>query len=114
MKNAISSASNYAKSRDKRLYFMLGDMLELGNESGEMHIEIGELCRKSGAVGLYLYGKYKKYTKHGFGGGEFITDSDECINNIADEIKGGVLLVKASRRLNFEIIIDKLKEKLNE
>ncbi|MBQ7760826.1 MAG: UDP-N-acetylmuramoyl-tripeptide--D-alanyl-D-alanine ligase [Clostridia bacterium] len=114
MKEVILSATDYAKRNNKKLYFLLGDMLELGNDSGEFHKEIGAICKQSGANGAFLYGKFAKFIQKGLDGGELIENNDKYLDRIAMQIKGGVLLVKASRKANFEKIIDKLKEKLNE
>jgi len=41
-----------------RYWFVLGDMLELGKGSIEMHKEVGKYCGKKGAYGLLTMGKY--------------------------------------------------------
>ena len=114
MKEAILSAKRYSKICNKRLYVLLGDMLELGDESEELHVKIGRICRDSGVDKVFLYGNLVKFIQIGFESGEIIDDSDENVKNIAKQIEGGVLLVKASRRLNLEKFVYKLKEKLDE
>lgn len=113
MKETILSTTAFAKKCNKKLYFLLGDMLELGDESGELHKEIGEICKDCGADGVFLCGNLVNFIQKGLEGGELINDSDAHIKNIAEIIKDSVLLVKASRKLNFEKIINKLKEILD-
>lgn len=110
MKSAIASCAKYAKCIDKKLYLLLGDMLELGEESGEFHKKIGKFARKSGVRALYLVGKYAGCVAEGFGGKQAYFYDDSMIKDILKETDNGVLLVKASRTLQLEKIIERLKQ----
>lgn len=48
------------------LYIVAADMLELGEKTKEMHIELGKLLTDIQLKGLFLYGKYSNYVKEGY------------------------------------------------
>lgn len=98
---------------------VLGDMLELGEETEALHKKVGYLAKSAGVSKLYLFGNNAKFIKIGAienGMSEdsiFInedTDSpeitaDQIINNSSDE----TIIFKASRKLKLERIIEILK-----
>ena len=106
-------------SSDKPYYAILGDMKELGKFSKNYHTELGEFCKKLGLKGLISFGKDSVFiTKHfsdskkSFGNKHFI-DSNESIADLISYVKevipkGSFILVKGSRSMKMERIIEGL------
>ncbi|MDH4211843.1 MAG: UDP-N-acetylmuramoyl-tripeptide--D-alanyl-D-alanine ligase [candidate division WOR-3 bacterium] len=76
---------------------VLGDMLELGKRSSQLHEEIGLYARSSVDL-LMTYGRQSEY----YGGGHY-TEENELLRSLHENITGDeVILFKASRALRFE------------
>ncbi|MCQ2611161.1 MAG: UDP-N-acetylmuramoyl-tripeptide--D-alanyl-D-alanine ligase [Treponema sp.] len=105
-----------------RKIFILGDMLELGEESAKEHSRIGALASISGADTLCFVGKEmengatsakmsgKLHVKY------FSQSSDENIETICRELldyvqDGDFVLLKASHGMHFERIVNKIVDK---
>lgn len=103
-----------AGAKGRRLA-LLGDMLELGERSDELHRGIGTLCAKLGIDGLFTVG----------GSGKLISDEaraaglekaynltpEEAAERIGELLApGDTLLVKASRGMKLERIIKAITE----
>lgn len=105
----------------KRKIAILGDMLELGDYSEELHKQVGELFAKLDFDFLLTYGENtqhicdscKEYMKN-----KTVIKFDEreqLINYVLQEIKKGDLIyLKASRKMAFDEIVEKMLEKVNE
>ncbi len=94
---------------------VLGDMLELGKSSEELHRLVGKYVAEFKPDMLYCYGTDSAYItdeaeKAGVPAEFFEKDSKELLSEkIKTEIKSGdVLLFKASRGMKLEEIIDKV------
>jgi len=114
--NPISSACGINMLVDikgrKRRIAVLGDMLELGEESDRYHYELGKLAAKSGIDFVFSCGDYAVDICRG------VIDSDgndcECrsfkdLDSLIFELEetvrpGDLILVKASRAMSFEKI----------
>jgi UDP-N-acetylmuramoyl-tripeptide--D-alanyl-D-alanine ligase len=112
--NPISSASSINTLVDvggnRRKIAVLGDMLELGEESDRYHYELGNIAARLGVDLVFSYGEHARDICRG------VTDSDgsycECrrfknlgslIQELTKTIKpGDIILVKASRAMSFE------------
>ncbi len=97
---------------------VLGDMAELGERSEEFHREIGRsLLRKSQIDHVYFVGKDMSFAadevrseSREFSVHTFKTTEEAC-NRITDEIKAGdLLLLKGSRIMELERIIDAIEQ----
>lgn len=114
-KSAILSLISYAKNENKTPILLFGDMLEIGSLSPEFHYEIGRYAKENGVENILLYGKYARYVQLGFEGGIIFGSKSEIEEYICNNFgKNDVILVKASRKEQFETIIEGLKERLNE
>lgn len=102
---------------------VLGDMLELGDESKRLHREIGKVAAKAGARYLVLFGTQAQYIKEGaIEGGYpyeriYWFESDES-SAVASKIasivnKDDIILFKASRGMRAELISDAVKDILS-
>lgn len=115
MKVALEALS---KQDAKRKIAILGDMLELGEYSEKLHEEVGENVAKNEIDKLYTVGKLAQNIKNGAinaGMLEQNVKSYDTLEDILKEIKtligkGDAVLVKASRAMSFEKIINELEE----
>ncbi len=115
MKSALFSFVNYTKIKEKSPSVLIGDILEAGKDSMAFHEEIGRLCRELKIKHLFAYGNCAKYIIDGFGGGCLFLNKKHIAKAINNTLgKDDALLVKASRGMHFEEIIEDLKEKENE
>ena len=113
---AIKTLNAYKGTRSA----LIGDMLELGNFSEELHYEIGRALAKANISKLYLFGEYSEYIKkgalkEGFSKNSiFVNENTNEPEVTAEQIKrhsfGEVILFKASRKLRLERIIEILSK----
>ncbi len=100
-------------------YVFLGDMLELGTQSEEMHRKIGMLIATIGIKALFLQGDFSRVTAAGAMEGGllpekifFLSDEDNGINYLKENLKkGDWILVKGSRGMKMEEIVNQICEK---
>ena len=112
IKSAVEALKEYCKINNKKMKVLLGDVLEAGDISEKMHYQIGQTCKKQGVCELFAYGKYAESIIAGFGGGRVFKCKEEIAEIITKNTnKNDVLLVKASRSLYFEEIIDEMKDR---
>jgi len=103
-----------------RIILVLGDMLELGERSAELHESCGRAVAESGAAALFTVGKDSPMISRGAYAEEFPADqifSFASSGEAAVPVKNflledDLLIVKGSRGVKMEAIIDHLKEKL--
>ena len=103
-----AGAADYApvgrRALGGRLVCILGDMLELGEQSEQMHREVGEAARAAGAL-LLTAGERSAAM-----GGEHFASKAELISALPRLLKrGDRVLVKASHSMAFEEISDALR-----
>lgn len=105
------------KTRGRRV-FVCGDMLELGRESTQLHREIGKTVAQLNIDLLWTVGKYSAEIAHaarlsGMSENQIVSFKD--VADISDteinELKeSDMVLIKGSRGMRMENIIEKLKE----
>ena len=96
---------------------ILGDMFELGPQSRQQHLRLGEQVSRAGLDRLYLLGPQAKQVKHGalrdgMAAERVIIGKDHA--DVARLLrthvgKGDCLLFKGSRGMKMEVVLDKLK-----
>ena len=109
-----------AAKRSGRFIAALGDMLELGERSKEMHRGIGEDAVSMGIGGLYVMGDFAQDMASGAEAAglpeseiHICEDSDQLCRLVEEEIRAGdVLLVKGSRGMKMERLVDYLKQEI--
>lgn len=109
MKSSIDVLSSYEKGRKIAI---LGTMNELGDESINAHTEVGNYAKEKVDL-LIAIGKYKDCYKKGFTLDNIVTfeHKEDFISNINTILKDNdVILVKASRGMKFEEIVNSLEE----
>ena len=97
-------------------WIVSGDMLELGAKSGYLHREVGEKIARSGASGLLTFGRLSKCTLSGARACGMADnrlwhcathgDIAAILKRVAK--KGDVVLVKGSRVMRMERVLEKL------
>jgi len=101
---------------------VLGDMLELGEKEGEFHAAAGRMAARSGwdllvTVGPLARRMAEGATAAGMNPKRIISfaDSDEAAEGIVPLLrKGDLVLVKGSRGVRMERIVESLKERIKE
>jgi UDP-N-acetylmuramoyl-tripeptide--D-alanyl-D-alanine ligase len=112
VKNALELLSQM-KAQGKRIA-VLGDMLELGKRVVEFHREIGKAAAECGLDLLVTVGELGKEiatsaAAHGLRAESF-EEKREAIDFLRDELSAGdLLLVKASRAIGLEEIVEEIK-----
>ena len=97
-------------------FVFLGDMLELGAQSEEMHRKIGMLMATIGVNALFLQGDFAKTTAAGAEEGGlspdhifFLSGRENGLDYLKDRLKkGDWILVKGSRGMKMERIITQI------
>ena len=114
VESALYSLVNFAEIHKKKPSILLGDILEAGEESEEIHRKIGVLCKRLN-VNIFAYGKYAKSVLEGADEGFLLSNIEEISKNILKNLgEKDALLVKASRGMHFEKIIEEMKEISND
>ena len=108
---SMKSSLNQLRNINKNKVFIMGDMGELGERSLEHHLSVFRLAKDIDVKHLLYMGKYKNEAKSIFGDG--CTTFDDIImltdyaRSVSDE--STVVLIKASRFMNFDIVAKGLK-----
>ncbi len=100
---SMKTAIDFTTVLERKKVFVLGDMLELGKQSRRLHQEIGQYAKKCCDL-LLTHGAEAKYYQ-----GKHFEEKSDLVQFLIRNIDGDeVVLVKASRALNFEDIVEKL------
>ncbi len=118
MKAAFRTVSSVKRSG--RFIAVLGDMFELGEQSAKLHKEVGYDVAEFGVKKLFTFGERAKQIASGALEKGLspkavcqTQDIDELQNLVDDEIQpGDVLLVKASRGMRLERLVEYLKHNI--
>lgn len=101
----------------KNKYLILGDMLELGPQEKSFHKKIGELINPEKITRIYTYGPLASYIAEGalakFGPERVCAyeDKQKLIERLSAETgKGDLVLVKASRGMKLEEVVEALQQ----
>lgn len=86
---------------------ILGDMLELGALSNQAHLEAGRDAADC-AERLIFIGEFAELMKEGAGRGEIFDSVNQLLQSDLNFKEGDLVLVKASRGLHFERIVETL------
>ncbi len=93
---------------DARLFVVLGDMLELGDQSRNEHVQIGRYAAQSGATLVLAVGAEAQHVVSGASAAGVdavrLTDKSEAASQLRGLRPGDVVLVKASRGVGLETV----------
>ncbi len=114
--NPISTkaALEYLKSVNGKRIFVFGSMLELGEDSGKLHREIGEWAYMCGVDFMITYGRDAGVALESFralgGKGIHCSTHEEAVEALKSLIDAGsVVLVKGSRGMRMEKVVEGVK-----
>ena len=112
----INSLSILSKVKDKRKIAILGDILELGNYSEQIHRNIGKNITKATLDILITIGNYSKYIKEEALNNNFPIDNIYSYDNYEESLEelpsilkpNDIVLLKASHGIKLDKIVDYL------
>jgi UDP-N-acetylmuramoyl-tripeptide--D-alanyl-D-alanine ligase len=89
-------------------------MAELGSDGALLHAHTGWVIRESGVSNLLATGILSKHTVEAFGDhGRWYESIDQLIDDLGKSIgEGDVVLVKGSRSMGMERVVDALTDTL--
>ncbi|MBW6535250.1 MAG: UDP-N-acetylmuramoyl-tripeptide--D-alanyl-D-alanine ligase [Mariniphaga sp.] len=100
------SIESFISAFQKPRFLILGDMLELGDQSLNEHISILEQTKKHPFKAVFLVGPVFKEAAHNFSYFTFSDVSALCSHLSHNPIKKGYVLIKGSRGIQLEKVID--------
>lgn len=96
----------------KRRIIFLGDMLELGEESERYHIGLGSSLATENFDQIVLVGPQMKAAAQQLKSVVYFDSADEAADYAGENLKAGdLILVKASRGIGLEAVINAIKER---
>ncbi|MDP8567444.1 UDP-N-acetylmuramoyl-tripeptide--D-alanyl-D-alanine ligase [Methylophilus aquaticus] len=106
MKAALDVLHGYPSS----VWFVMGDMGELGPEAEAMHAMVGEYARAQGVRHLYGFGKLTRSAVQAFGAGaQHFEELDALVAALQTTLPvNAVVLVKGSRFMQMERVVNRL------
>jgi UDP-N-acetylmuramoyl-tripeptide--D-alanyl-D-alanine ligase len=118
MKNALETLSHIRSSKKRRPVFICGDMAELGEQTEFFHTELGNSIAQAKVQLLLTVGNLAKITADAAKRAarynlqtESFDDVSAARDNLAKFIKDDdIILVKGSRIVRLELVVEKLKE----
>lgn len=98
-----------------RRIFVMGDMGEAGEAAGQLHSEIGGYAKSRGIERLLALGEMSEAAAHDFdGGAHHFRKVEELVAALKTELGPDVtVLVKGSRFMRMERVVDAITEKQN-
>ncbi len=102
-------------ARKRKTIAIVGDMLELGDGSAELHMQVGQLAVELGIDQIYSVGQYAEKIAQGAaraGGQATVVQPDEVAEDLT-LAAGDVVLVKASRGLALEKVAERLTQRFS-
>jgi UDP-N-acetylmuramoyl-tripeptide--D-alanyl-D-alanine ligase len=115
---SLRAALNYLGEKEGRRIAVLGDMLELGKESEKLHREAGIWVKEAGISYLILIGEKAKFIGEGAIEKGFppqnvahFPEKEGVVSFIRELLEeGDIVLVKGSRKLQLEQIVEEIKK----
>ena len=110
--NSVMGAIDTLMNFKGRRVCILGDMKELGENELELHQRVGSYAKEKGVELLVSVGPLAEKIKGGYGDGALWFETvEELIDSLSGIVKDGdSILVKASRAMKLERIVDELKK----
>ena len=91
-------------------WLVLGDMKELGDDAKDLHREIGVSARVNGIDRLLALGNLSKASAEAFGeGANWYSDIDTLIEDVKTAGSAANVLIKGSRSMRMERVVDALQ-----
>ena len=111
---SMKASLDVLATADTRKVAILGDMFELGKNEKELHYDIGKYAVKKGIDLVICVGKLSKETVKGAKDGNSAVIHFDTKQEFFEQLKellqeGDTILIKASRGMHFEEIVEKIK-----
>lgn len=104
-----AAIENMAAMKSVKKVLMLGDMFELEEEADKEHRAIGKLIKEKGFRDVYLCGSLFKSALKEIPDAKYFTKKEELIQELKQyPVKEATILVKASRGIGLETIVEYL------
>jgi len=97
---------NFAQMKVDQKTLILGDMLELGDQSVEEHQNIVNLLQQNSFKNVLLVGSDFKKTLNSFHNFENVTQLIDYVNE--NPVTNNYILIKGSRGIKLEKVLDRL------
>lgn len=109
---SVKAAAEFLSQLSGEGWLVLGDMKELGDDSAELHREVGEAAQRSGVDRLFALGDLSRFAVEGFGEhASWYGSIDVLVEELSDALNASVnVLVKGSRSMHMERVVDALRE----
>jgi UDP-N-acetylmuramoyl-tripeptide--D-alanyl-D-alanine ligase len=109
---SVVAAAEFIATLPGESWLVLGDMKELGDDAAELHREVGEAARASGVSRLFAYGDLASNAATGFGEhASWFASLDALVDDLCEDLAENVnVLVKGSRSMRMERVVDALRE----
>jgi UDP-N-acetylmuramoyl-tripeptide--D-alanyl-D-alanine ligase len=102
-----AAINNLAHMKASRKVAILGDMFELGEDAQTEHRKIGQLLREANISEAYLCGGLMRAANEANKGTHYFSTKQELIENLkTNPIMNATVLIKASRGIGLETVID--------
>jgi UDP-N-acetylmuramoyl-tripeptide--D-alanyl-D-alanine ligase len=113
--DSMRAAIDVLASLPGRRIFVMGDMGEAGEAAGQLHSEIGGYAKSGGIERLFALGEMSEAAAHDFdGGARHFRKVEELVAALKIELGPDVtVLVKGSRFMRMERVVDAVTEKQN-
>ena len=107
---SLSAAIDVLCAQSKEPWLVIGDMGELGEQSAEIHAEIGQKAKLAGVQKLFGLGEFSKHAVESFGDqARHFNHHAELSDALSAQISSQCcILVKGSRAMHMEDIVNKL------
>lgn len=115
MKAAIDVLANQKTTQQTSIIFVMGDMAELGTDAAQMHTDIGLYAKQKGINQLLTFGELSQLATMAFGvGAQHFASIEALVASLKLQMQKDVtVLVKGSRFMQMERVINQLLEKNN-
>lgn len=112
---SVQAAAEFLATQQGVSWLVLGDMAELGGDGQLLHAHTGWVVREAGVANLLATGPLSKHTVEAFGeNGRWYASIDELVDDLRKSIgDGDVVLVKGSRSMGMERVVEALTDTLD-
>lgn len=108
--DSMKAAIDVCIGMGKPVWFVMGDMGEMGADAAELHAEVGAYAKQKGVAQLLTLGELTTHAVNSFGSaGKHFADIDSLIEGLKTQLNPDVLvLVKGSRFMKMERVVEAL------
>ena len=111
--NSFRAAIDFLSEYKKDKWIIIGDMAELGNNSIEMHKEVGQYAKTHSIDKVISYGKHSKYASQEYNShSPHFSNLNDLYLYLDSNLHANIcLLIKGSRNMKLENVVEYIKTK---